>query len=85
MELAAELTDVRAELLPENKLTAIIEFKQRFGSLAVTGDGRHRQWCEGVACVPSARSHDRARFCAARVALGTVVVVDRRRSSVPAG
>ena len=33
------LTDVRAELLPENKLTAIKALQQQYGAIAMTGDG----------------------------------------------
>lgn len=33
------LTDVRAELLPEDKLTAIQELEAKFGRVAMTGDG----------------------------------------------
>ena len=33
------VTDVRAELLPENKLAAIHELQQQYGSMAMTGDG----------------------------------------------
>jgi Zn2+/Cd2+-exporting ATPase len=35
----AELTDVRAELLPEHKLTAIKELQAQYGAIAMTGDG----------------------------------------------
>ena len=33
------LTDVRAELLPEDKLQAIKELEQQYGAIAMTGDG----------------------------------------------
>jgi Cd2+/Zn2+-exporting ATPase len=33
------VTDVRAELLPEDKLTAIKDLQQQYGSIAMTGDG----------------------------------------------
>ena len=33
------VTDVRAELLPEDKLTAIKQLQQTFGAIAMTGDG----------------------------------------------
>jgi Zn2+/Cd2+-exporting ATPase len=36
---AVGLTDVRAELLPEHKLTAIKELQQQYGAIAMTGDG----------------------------------------------
>jgi Zn2+/Cd2+-exporting ATPase len=35
----AQLTDVRAELLPEHKLTAIKELQAQYGAIAMTGDG----------------------------------------------
>ena len=40
-QVAVELgvTDVRAELLPENKLTAIQELQTQYGDIAMTGDG----------------------------------------------
>jgi Zn2+/Cd2+-exporting ATPase len=39
--IAAELgiDEVRAELLPEDKLTAVAELKRRYGSVAMVGDG----------------------------------------------
>ncbi len=39
--IAAELgvTDVRAELLPEDKMTAVAELQQKFGAVAMVGDG----------------------------------------------
>jgi Zn2+/Cd2+-exporting ATPase len=33
------LTDVRADLLPENKLTAITELRGQYGAVAMVGDG----------------------------------------------
>jgi Cd2+/Zn2+-exporting ATPase len=36
---AVGMTDVRAELLPEDKLTAIKELQQKYSAIAMTGDG----------------------------------------------